>query len=292
MTNTKLWLMAIRPKTLTASLGPVILGLSYARFQYQMWLPYIFLLTLLCSLFLQIGTNLVNDYFDFKKGTDNETRLGPTRVTQSGLLREGQVKTAYQLVFLIAFILGIFLMIKGGVLIVTIGLLSLLTAYAYTGGPFPLSYFGMGELLAMFFFGPVAVWGTFYLQTGVMDFNPIILGLGPGLISAQLMSINNLRDHQSDTLANKKTLAVIFGETTARKLPVIFGGLSFLIPLLFFLKTGKLSLLLPILCLGFFIPLAKRILKGPIDSGLNETLAGTGKFLFIYCILFSLGFYL
>lgn len=292
MTKLQPWLMAIRPKTLTASLGPVILGLSYSIYQYHTWVPSIFLSTLLCALFLQIGTNLVNDYFDFKNGCDDFNRLGPTRVTQSGLINENQVKMAYQLVFALAFIIGLFLMLKGGVFIIIIGLLSLLTAYAYTGGPIPLSYIGLGELLALLFFGPVAVWGTFYLQTNQMDSLPLILGLGPGLIAAQLMAINNLRDIKSDTKANKKTLAVIFGEKTARTLPVIFGSLSFLIPLFFLIKTEEMSFLLPFISLLIFLPLCKKILTGKIDSELNFTLAKTGKFLLAYCILFSLGFYL
>lgn len=282
------YILAIRPKTLFASVGPVLLGLSLA-FEQGAFSLFVALLTLSCALLMQMGTNLVNDYFDFKAGIDHQERLGPTRVTQQGLLSEKEVKRAYQLVFLLSFVLGLYLIYKGELPILFIGLSSLLAAYLYTGGPFPLAYFALGEVLALFFFGPVAVWGTYYLQVKEFHSLPLIIGLGPGLISATLMAINNLRDRQSDALTNKRTLALFLGESGARVLPLIFILLSSFVPFYAYqeLKTPwvLLSTFLPYL----FIKTWFRILKGPINHELNICLAKTGKFLFLYCALFSFG---
>jgi len=288
----KPYLMAIRPKTLTASVGPVLLGLFFAKYEQGSINILIACLTLLCALLMQMGTNLVNDYFDFKRGIDGDKRLGPTRATQSGLIKPYLIKKAYQVLFSISFLLGIFLMYQGGLPIILIGLTSLLSAYAYTGGPIPLSYFGLGELLALIFFGPIAVWGTYYLQTSSTNLTPLILGLGPGLISATIMGINNLRDHQSDKASGKFTLAVFLGEKKMRMLLMLLVILSGALPFFYMLKMKKLALILPLIALLLFRSNWKRIYIGPIDAGLNQALAKTGQYMFLYGLLFGLGFIL
>ncbi|RLA62934.1 MAG: 1,4-dihydroxy-2-naphthoate octaprenyltransferase [Epsilonproteobacteria bacterium] len=290
--NIKPYLLAVRPKTLTASIGPVLLGLFFSQYEQGHLNFFIAVLTLLCTLFMQMGTNLVNDYFDFKRGIDGANRLGPTRATQAGLIKPHLVKIAYQIIFGISFMLGIFLMWHGGLPIVLIGLASLLAAYAYTGGPIPLSHYGLGEILALLFFGPIAVWGTYFLQTNSPDLTPLFLGLGPGLISATIMGVNNLRDLKSDQASGKFTLAVFLGEKKMKTLLMIFIFLSGALPIFYMLKMKKITLILPFLALLLFRSNWKRIYIGPIDAGLNQALAKTGQYMFIYGLLFGLGFIL
>jgi 1,4-dihydroxy-2-naphthoate polyprenyltransferase len=284
----KNYLLAIRPKTLTASAGPIILGLflAYSHLGY-LNIP-VALITLFCTLFMQIGTNLVNDYFDFKRGVDTINRLGPARAVQSKLLTPRQVQNLYRLCFISSFSLGIFLMYEGGTPIIILGLLSLLTAYCYTGGPLPLSHFALGELLAFLFFGPVAVWGTYYLQTKTHSNLAIILGLGPGFISATIMGINNLRDETSDRMAHKKTLAVFFGKEKMKVFLMFLILFSGLIPIWYGTFYSKIFAILPVLVLVLFSGNWKRIYFGPVDAALNLSLAKTGIYLFLYGIIFGM----
>ena len=286
------WVMAIRPKTLLASQGPVLLGLFLAFDHNQNINFFIAILTLVCALLMQIGTNLVNDYFDHFSGVDSKSRLGPERVTSKGLLTPEDVKKGYLACFLISFLLGCFLMFVGGYPIIIIGLLSLLMAYTYTGGPFPLSHFALGELVAIIFFGPIAVWGTYFLQTKSFDTLPVLIGLGPGFIAGTLMSINNLRDRVNDKKASKTTLAVLLGEKRARLLTLFTVILSGSIPTItYFLKPNP-YLLLPALTPLLFLKNWNYLRNGPINNHLNLVLAKTGQYLFLYCLFFSLSYYM
>ncbi|MEE2743657.1 MAG: 1,4-dihydroxy-2-naphthoate octaprenyltransferase [Bdellovibrionota bacterium] len=289
MTQTSAWFLATRPKTLFASMGPVFLGLFLCLHTGKDLSPIIAFLTISSALLMQIGTNLVNDYFDFKTGVDSNNRLGPKRVTSEGLLSPKQVQTGYQLCFFLAFLFGVYLMYTGGTPIIIIGLLSLLTAYIYTGGPFPLSHHGLGEITALIFFGPLAVWGTFFLQTNKLDIFPLLVGMGPGLIAAALMSINNLRDIVSDKKAGKKTLAVLLGEKRARLFSILLILFSSVIPLLCYVLNPRPLLILSALSPYLFWKWWQRLRVGPIDEGLNLVLAKTGQYLFLYSLLFGIG---
>jgi len=174
---------------------------------------------------IQIGTNLANDYFDFKKGADTGSRVGPQRVTQSGLIAPQLVRAGFILCFSLAFIIGIYLVNLGGWPIVWIGLFSLLLGVIYTGGPFPLAYHGLAELPAFLFFGPIACATTTYVQTGTWSSAAIIAGTSAGFFSMALLSINNLRDFQEDRRAGKRTLTAIYG----RDFGVIDYGLALLL---------------------------------------------------------------
>tara|TARA_Y100001958_G_C21145475_1_gene482965 strand:+ start:240 stop:1160 length:921 start_codon:yes stop_codon:yes gene_type:complete len=286
------WISATRPKTLLASQGPVLLGLFLA-FEINQNINFsIAIITLLCALLMQIGTNLVNDYFDHFTGVDSEKRLGPERVTSKGLLAPEEVKKGFLTCFITSFLFGCILMYVGGYPIIIIGLLSLLMAYTYTGGPFPLSHFALGELVAIIFFGPVAVWGTYFLQTKSFDTLPVLIGLGPGFIAGTLMSINNLRDRISDKKASKLTLAVLLGEERARLLTLFTVILSGFIPTItYFLKPNP-YLLLPALTPLLFLKNWNYLRKGPINQHLNIVLAKTGQYLFLYCIFFSLSYFM
>lgn len=230
----KSWLLAARPKTLPAALVPVWVGSAPVLFGKSLpfsWL--IFAATLVGCLCIQIATNLFNDAIDSRKGADTDQRLGPKRVTASGLLSRQQVMKAAFVVCLIGAFSAIPLILRHGWVPIAIGVISLLLAYGYTGGPFPLAYRGMGELFVILFFGLIAVFGTYYMQTGQwfeglesvlgaapksIDFGPPgwVVALQVGFYSTVLIAINNLRDIDEDRQSDKRTLAVRFGKTFAR----------------------------------------------------------------------------
>ena len=206
------WIVAARPKTLAAAVVPVLVGFSLARFAH--WPSFAF--ALLGALFIQIGTNFVNDALDFRKGADTHERLGPLRVTQAGLLSADMVLRGAYLSFALAAVCGVPLIMRGGWPILAIGVTSIAAAYAYTGGPYPLAYHGLGELFVMVFFGVVAVGGTYYLQTLTIDRDALLAGVACGALAIVLLAINNLRDLANDRASGKRTLAARFGPRFAR----------------------------------------------------------------------------
>ena len=285
----KNWILAIRPKTLLASQAPILLGLAVAYVEIRSINILIAVLTALCALVLQIASNLANDYLDALRGVDNDTRLGPTRVTSSGLITQSAMKNALIVALVIAFVLGIYLMVVGGPFIMVIGLLSLYFAYGYTGGPFPLSYNGLGEVAAFIFFGVIAVVGTTYLQTHSVSRLALILGMGPGFISACILAVNNLRDIASDTDTHKKTLAVRFGEKFQRYLCVMTIFLSIVV-CLYVMVSYQFTWLFPVIILPFFFHKTwLQILFHPIDAKLNTALARTAQYNLLYCLFISAG---
>lgn len=215
-TEFKSWILALRPKTLTASLVPVAVATALVfggRYDFKIYLSVCALFSAIC---IQVGTNLINDAIDFKKGADDQNRIGPKRMTQTGRLSSQRVMLGGYIAFLFAALFGVPLIIAGGWVIVGIGLLSLLCGYIYTGGPFPLAYIGLGDLFVILFFGIVAVSGTFFLHTAGFSLSANIAGLQIGMLSTVLIAINNLRDAPLDKLVGKKTLAVRFGPKFAR----------------------------------------------------------------------------
>ena len=219
----KLWIQAARPWTLGVAISPILMGTVIAHTESGIqWLAA--LAALFGGIFIQVGTNLANDFFDFKKGADTESRVGPQRVTQSGLIAPETVRNGFIASFGIAFILGIYLVYLGGWPIVTIGLLALFLGVIYTGGPFPLAYYGLAELPAFLFFGPIACATTTYLQTGTWSTAALIAGSSAGFFSVALLSINNLRDYKEDRKVGKRTLIALFG----RRFGVIEYGFSIL----------------------------------------------------------------
>lgn len=283
MTNP--WILAARPKTLPAAVSPVLLGLAYA-YHVNGALNYETAgITLFCTLLMQISSNFINDYYDGIRGVDTVERLGPVRVTQAGLLTPQAVKMGFMATLGLAFLLGLHLMAVGGLPIVIIGCTSLFFAWAYTGGPFPLSRNGLGEVAAFIFFGPIAVWGTYWLQMpGREDLTPMWLGTGPGFISAGILAINNLRDRSSDAKTNKLTIAVRLSEPGARRFTLLLVALSLLIPFALTLRERNAFYLIPVLAFLLFRHNWMAIIRGPIDASLNERLALTGKYLLAYCV--------
>jgi 1,4-dihydroxy-2-naphthoate octaprenyltransferase len=284
----KNWILAIRPKTMLASIGPVILGLSLAYYHAKTINLTIALLTLLCAVLLQFSTNIANDYLDFKKGIDTSERIGPVRVTQAGLISEKDMKIALILLLSLAFLTGCYLMYSGGIYIVIIGLLSLYFSYGYTGGPFPLSYHGLGEISAIIFFGLFAVSGTSFLQTHQIHTYHIIFGFSVGLISAAILAINNLRDINTDLQTNKRTLAVRIGEKNQRRLIIICMVTPIFINFVMaFITKINLLLISPVLLLPFLSTI-KKIARESIGPQFNLYLANTAKYLLLYSLFVSL----
>ena len=209
------WIEAIRPKTLIASIAPVMIGVSLTISDGFFDL-YPSLATLIAAVLIQIGTNLANDYYDFVRGADNEGRIGPRRVSQAGLISPIKVKQAMILSLGTAFLFGIYLVAVGGWVIALIGLVSILCAVGYTAGPFALAYNGLGEVFVFAFFGPIAVAGTYWVQTNVLSHDAILAGIGIGALTTMILVVNNMRDVNTDKLAGKNTLVVRMGLRASR----------------------------------------------------------------------------
>ncbi|MBX7231303.1 MAG: 1,4-dihydroxy-2-naphthoate octaprenyltransferase [Bdellovibrionales bacterium] len=221
------WILAVRPKTLSAAVVPIVVASALAsRVHFEVW---IFFFALMSTLFIQIATNLFNDVIDFNKGADTSERLGPLRVTQSGLINKQKVFLGAVLCLFAAAAFGLPLIFKGGIPIIIIGVLSLVLGYAYTGGPFPLAYEGLGDFFVLLFFGLVAVGGVYYLHTGEFHPDALVAGLQIGMLSTVLIAINNFRDWEQDIKVNKKTLSVRWGPVFSRwEVTVLFVGTYFL----------------------------------------------------------------
>lgn len=292
--NTNPWAVAIRPKTLPAGAGPVILAQALAyHYRPQSFSFTVGAITLICSLLLQISSNLINDYYDGVAGLDDEKRLGPPRATSLGLLPPSAVKKGFILTLVLAFVLGIYLMNIGGVPIIIIGLSSIFFSWAYTGGPFPLSYFGLGELFAFLFFGPIAVWGTWFLQTNQLEgpesFKVMAWGASVGLISSALMGVNNLRDRYTDIKNSKHTLATILGGVAMRKVIFLFILLGQVLAqyLLFLKDEHHLYHLIGLTPMFFFSKQWWGLLRDTEGRALNLTLATVGKYIFLFSFAYS-----
>lgn len=211
----KAWVLASRPKTLFASVSPIILGTALACSRGLGDGTAAFA-ALIGAIFIQIGTNLANDYWDAKKGADRAERLGPTRVTSGGLLKPRTVFLGMAFCFALACLAGVYLVVRAGWPIVVIGLVSICCGILYTAGPFALAYIGLGDVFTFVFFGLVATSGTYFVEAREFSTTSLVLGSMPGFYSVVLIALNNLRDRESDLLSNKKTLAVRFGSQFAR----------------------------------------------------------------------------
>ena len=282
------WIIASRPKTLIAAIAPVILGSSLA-FQENSFNLLLFTVILITAILIQIGTNLVNDLFDYINGADNKDRLGPDRALQKGLLSKSQIESAIFFIFTIAVVLGFYLALIGGWTIVIIGSISILFGFLYTSGPYPLAYNGLGDIFVFIFFGLVSVSGTYYLYTGNFYMDSIILGSSVGSISTGILVVNNLRDIYNDKKFGKNTLAVLLGKRFTQIEYLLLMIIAYLIPIyISFIFGWKSSL-----CIVYFtLPIAiQLILQVFFKEGadLNKTLEGTAKLLLLYTLLLSFG---
>lgn len=282
------WLLAARPKTLAAAVTPVLVGTALARGDTMPihWLA--FACALLGAVFIQIGTNYVNDALDFKKGADTHARLGPLRVTQAGLLSAEAVLRGAYVCFVLAALCGIPLILRGGWPIAVIGVASIAAAYAYTGGPYPLAYHGLGEVFVMIFFGVVAVCGSFYLQRLTLDPSAWIGGFAVGALAVVILAINNLRDIQNDRSSNKRTLAARFGERFAYAEIVVFALLPFVCVAAIAYLRGCWTMTIPMLAVILAIALLVRVARSR-GAALNRCLALAGALEWVFGILYVIG---
>ena len=286
------WLLAARPKTLWASVAPVVVGTAIAFGDGLHHWPSAFI-ALVCAVLIQIGTNFANDYFDYQKGADTAERQGPLRLTQAGLVTPQAMKRATVLVFLMACIGALILIMRGGLPVILIGTSCILAGILYTGGPYPYGYHGLGDLICLIFFGPVAVGGTYYVQA--LEIHPLVVvaGLGPGLLIAAILTVNNLRDIEVDQKAGKRTLAVCFGKTFTRwefALLVIAGAS---IPVILYLSSGqRISSLITLLVIPIAWPAFRTLLSRTDGPALNPTLAYAARLPLIYSALFTVGWLL
>jgi 1,4-dihydroxy-2-naphthoate polyprenyltransferase len=283
------WLLATRPRTLPAAIAPVILGTAMAiADKHFAWLAA----AAACSvaLMLQISVNIANDYFDYRKGIDTEDRLGPPRVTQSGLIPPKQIRAGMALTLILSLIPGSYLLAVGGWPVLTIGLACIVTALAYSGGPFPLASHGLGDIFVFIFFGLVAVCGTYYVQA--LRLTPMVWLMGSieGLLITAILVVNNLRDIQTDRQSGKRTLAVIIGDRGSKVEYLLLLGCAYAIPVILWLsRHASAWMILPLISLPLALSLMRFIWKSPGGSILNQALAKTAKLALVYSLLLSAG---
>ena len=285
----RIWLMAARPRTLPAAIAPVLVGTSLAGFAH-VFHPLRFLAALLGALFIQVGTNLSNDYSDARRGADADDRLGPVRVTAGGLVPPRQVLVATYITFGLAVLAGVYLIVVAGWQLLIVGAASILAGVAYTGGPRPYGYEGLGEVFVFLFFGVVAVAGSFFVQVKHLSWEAFALAVPVGLLAAAILVVNNVRDVDSDRRAGKRTLAVKLGRPGTRNL---FAGVVYLAyilaPVTWIFGPTTAWVLLPWLTL----PLATgvvRIVRTRTDGpSLNGALAQSGMLQLAFCMLLSAG---
>jgi len=303
ISQTRAWVLAARPQTLPAAAAPVVVGAGLA------WHDGVFALLPTLAAFIgaaliQIGTNFANDYYDAIQGADTDAREGFTRVTQSGLIAPDRVKQAMYLTFAAAIGVGSYLVYVGGLPILVIGLLSVLSGIAYTGGPYPLGYHGLGDLFVFVFFGVIAVMGTYYVQAAAVLADPLSTTLPPetvtwvaflaslpvAALSTNILVVNNIRDREEDSTTGKRTLAVRFGYRFSRLQFVGLAGLAYAVPVWLWLAEGfGATVLLPLLTLPVAVVVTRTVWTETGGATLNPALETTGKLLAAHALLFGIG---
>jgi 1,4-dihydroxy-2-naphthoate octaprenyltransferase len=288
----KAWFLASRPRTLPVSLPPIIVGTALAAQQVEQLNWMLVGCALLCSLGIQIGTNLVNDALDFKKGADAVGRIGPKRMTQEGILSFQQVLSAGGLCFGFALLCGIPLMLAGGWPLVWVLFLSIACGYFYTGGPFPLAYTGISDLFVLIFFGWISTGSIYFLQTGKINFPCLLAATQIGLLAIVPHAINNLRDRLSDACVGKNTLAVRFGPRFARYEITSFSLIPFALGLLW-IEMGKIWMAaLPFLTLPIITRNLQSIWLREPSPQYNQFLATSAICQLLFGCLLALGVFL
>ena len=287
----EIWFLASRPKTLFAAFVPVIVGASLACAEGKLNFTAS-IVALFCSNLFQVGANFTNDLYDFLKGADTEKRIGPLRVLNAGLVTPLQMKIVIIFNFGLAFLLGLYLVYIGGNFILIIGLLSIIASLAYTAGPYPLAYHGLGEIFVFLFFGFIGTVGTFFVNTKELSAIAFIAAIPVGALITNILVVNNYRDIEQDKVAGKNTLAVKFGKSFSRYEYLMLLFSSFLVPLLIYVNYDfRIWIFLPYITL----PLAYKLMLSIFQKNgaqLNSTLELTAKFSALYGFLLSLGFIL
>jgi 1,4-dihydroxy-2-naphthoate octaprenyltransferase len=282
------WWLAIRPKTLGAAVAPVLMGLAIAWGEGR-WHGGAAAAALAGALLLQIAANFANDYFDWKKGADDERRVGPVRVVAAGLVRPAAMRVAIVLTLLAVVPIAAYLVWRGGPAFIAIGVASILFAVLYTGGPRPLAYVGLGDVAAFAFFGPIAVAGTHAAVTTEFAWLPAVAGIGPGSLAMTLLAVNNLRDRVGDARVNKRTLAVRFGAGFARAEILLSILAAAVVPIGLALAEGRWFAIAASLTCLTMIPALRAVFAGGEGHTLNRVLASTGRLIILYGFAFAIG---
>ena len=296
------WLMAARPQTLPAAAAPVVVGVGLAV-DAGVFAPLPAVAALVGAALIQIGTNFANDYYDAIQGADTDDREGFTRVVASGIIDPHEVKRAMWLTFAAAVLVGTYLVAVGGVPILVIGLASVAAGIAYTGGPYPLGYHGLGDLFVFVFFGVVAVTGTYYVQAvtavdglfplwvpdGTVTLAAVVASLPIAALSTNILVVNNVRDREEDAETGKRTLAVRFGYRFSRGQFLALLALAYLTPLWFAWAGYGIAVLAPLLTLPLAAVVTRTVLTETSGAALNPALESTGKLLAAYAALFAVG---
>ena len=284
----RIWIMAARPRTLPAAVAPVLVGTALAGSEDR-FRPLAFAAALIGSVFIQIGTNLSNDYSDARRGADTEERLGPVRVTAGGLVPPRKVLVATWLAFGIAVAAGIYLIAIAGWVLLVVGLASIAAGVLYTGGPRPYGYEGLGELFVFGFFGIVAVVGSYYVQVEHLRGLAFTLAVPVGLLAAAILMVNNIRDIDTDRRAGKRTLAVRLGRRRARRVFAAMIYIPFLWTSVVAIASGKPELLLMWLSFLLAPSLVRTVATRTDGPSLNRCLAQAGRLLAAFSVLVSAG---
>ncbi len=283
------WIHAARPKTLWTSIAPVLVGTALA-YRDGVFLAPVAIAALLGALALQIAANFANDLFDFERGVDTEERTGPLRVTQAGLVSPLAMRMALIAALAFAFLIGVYLVVHAGWPVVAIGLSSILATIFYTGGPRPYGYIGLGELFVFIFFGVVAVTGTYFVQALTFTTTAFMLSLPMGFLSVAILVVNNLRDIDTDRQSGKKTLAVRFGETGARRELAVMFICAALVPILLIeLHLCGMGVLGASFAMIPAVPLMKTVYRTNDGPTMNRVLAQTARLQLIYAVILAAG---
>ncbi len=296
------WLIAARPQTLPAAAAPVIVGVGLAV-GAGVFAPLPAFAAFVGAALIQVGTNFANDYYDAIQGADTDDREGFTRVVASGLIEPAEVKRAMWLTFAAAIAVGTYLVSVGGVPIVVIGLASVAAGIAYTGGPYPLGYHGLGDVFVFVFFGVIAVTGTYYVQAaalasgtfplwipaGTITLAAVVASLPVAALSTNILVVNNVRDRDEDAETGKRTLAVRFGYRFSRVQYVALVALAYCVPFWFLANGYGLAALLPLVTLPLAVGVTRTVLTETSGEALNPALESTGKLLAAYAVAFAVG---
>ncbi len=284
----RIWLGAARPRTLPAAIAPVLVGSALACHDGQ-FVAGAAALCLAFALLVQIGTNFANDYYDFIRGADTAARVGPRRAVAAGLITPATMRGAMIAVFVAAFAVGLGLLAWGGPWLLAIGIASIVCGVAYTGGPWPLAYVGLGDVFVFLFFGLVAVGGTYFVQAGQLTTDAVLAGIPIGLLAANILVVNNYRDAETDAVANKRTLVVRFGRRAARWQFDLSLAVALAMPVVFRARGYGWAVLLPIALTPLALAHARRLRDSKTPSELIALLGATGKLLALYALFFSVG---
>jgi 1,4-dihydroxy-2-naphthoate polyprenyltransferase len=289
VSSIRIWIMAARVRTLPAAVAPVLVGTALSATERDLRVGG-FIAALIGAIFIQVGTNLSNDYSDARRGADAEDRLGPVRVTAGGLVPPRQVLVATYVSFGVAVLCGVYLVYLAGPILLAIGAASILAGVLYTGGPRPYGYEGLGEVFVFLFFGIVAVTGSYYVQAEQVTWEAFVLAVPVGLLASSILVVNNVRDLESDRRAGKRTLAVRLGRERARTLyGLMVYGAFVTAPAPWVAGALSAWLLLPLVLLPVAVGLVRLVRRHSDGPTLNRALARTGMLQLAFCVLLSAG---